>query len=704
MRGTITNGAAGIFIGALLSTPVAAFQTGPAASNTPLVQTHSGIATYQPGFFTDYAPVTALDMVSRVPGFGLSNGDTSRRGLGDSFGNLLINGRRPSNKSLTLETVLQRIPVNDVERVELIQEALPQYDMRGHARLVNIILREGAGRSGSWDARLQVSDSDRLGPRIVASYTTPVGPTEMTFGIDTGMSGNRLRLRDSLYDDTGTEVLRGRDNDQRHYQEFRPTWSMNWDIDDDSRLRMDARANLWTWSRIRYSHVDAVAGTTLTPHRIEHNETENHGSFYGGTLSYQRDLTDNVSTETMFLASRERYEDGPEAYEEYDPNTGFIEALIVEAEGELEETAFRQTISWDPNERHSLEFGGEYALNARETGLALALNDGVTITPIVLPVASTRVEESRSEIFANHVWQVNDRVSLESGLRYESSEITQTGDAQQTRSFTYPKPSVTLNYRTDDRNRFRLTGRRDVAQLEFNKFASSVDPADNNSTLGNPDYVPQRTWTIEGEWERRFGDEGSFSLRVGYDMIQDLDGWVPITTPNGVFDAPGNIGDGTNLRITGNMTTPLDALGLENAVLDTFLEWYNTDVEDPLTGEDRPFSGFREWELSLDFRQTFPGTQMAWGWDYHWVSDGEVFRAQEYRVHDNTDGDLDVYVETTRFFGVTLRAQVDGVFNNGNDRQRVFYDGSRANGIIDSIEHRNASMGRTFQISARSTF
>ena len=704
MRGTIRYGAASACIGALLATPAWAVQDGPAAVTTPRVQGQAGVATYEPGFFTDYAPVTALDMVSRVPGFGLSNGDTSRRGLGDSFGNLLIDGRRPSNKSLSLQTVLQRIPVGDVERIELIQEALPQYDMRGHSRLVNVILREGAGRAGSWDARIQMYDSGRLGPRIIASYTTPVGPTEMTFGIDTGMSGNRVERHTADHDAADVEFRRGHDNDQRQYEEFAPTWSMNWDIDDDSRLRVDARANVWTWHRVRFADVYAVSGSTLTPEWYEHNETENHGSLYSGTLSYQRELSEHLSSETLFLATRERYEDGPEAYESYDPQTGFIGAQIVDAAGETEETAFRQTLSWDPDERHSLEIGGEYALNARDTDFAIALDDGTTVTVLDLPVSSTRVEESRSELFANHVWQINDRFSLESGLRYEFSEITQTGDAQQTRSFTYPKPSVTLNYRSDDRNRFRLSGRRDVDQLDFGKFASSVDVQDGNSTLGNPDYVPQRTWTLEGEWERRFGDDGSFSLQIGYDWVEDLDGWISITTPTGVFDAPGNIGAGTNLRVTGNMTTPLDDFGLQNAVLDIFLEWYNTNVEDPLTGEDRHWSGYREWELALDFRQTFPQSQMAWGWDYHWVTNGEVFRAREYQEHDNTDGDLDIYVETTRFLGVTLRAQVDGVFNDGDERRRVFYDGSRANGIIDSIDYQNWSMGRTFQISARSTF
>ena len=179
---------------------------------------------------------------------------------------------------------------------------------------------------------------------------------------------------------------------------------------------------------------------------------------------------------------------------------------------------------------------------------------------------------------------------------------------------------------------------------------------------------------------------------------------MPVTTPTGVFDAPGNIGDGTNLRITGNLTTPLDRFGLSNAVLDVFLEWYNTNVEDPLTGEDRQWSGPREWELALDFRQTFPQSGYAWGWDYHWVSDGEVYRAQRFELFNNTDGDLDVYAETTNWLGMTIRAGVDGVFNNGDDRMRVLYDGSRANGVILATEHRNVSMGQTVYLRVVDTF
>ncbi|WP_417489797.1 TonB-dependent receptor plug domain-containing protein [Maricaulis sp.] len=705
MRDFLTSAIAGTACLATLGTPAwAVIQAETVAGESLEADSQDGRSIFSKAYFDAFSPVTALDMVQRIPGFSLSDGDTSRRGLGDSFGNVLINGTRPSNKSLSLDTVLQRIPIADVAQLELIQEALPEYNMRGHSRLVNIILVEGAGNSGSFDARLRMSPSGRLGPRGIISYATVAGPVELSFGLDVGTEGNRIHRRRTLLDASDTLVEIQRDNDQRQYREAEPSFSLNWQIDDRSSLRFDLQGTVWDWKRTQVSFIDAPSGSGHVPLRYEQNATSNHGNSYLGSVSYARELSPTISIQTMALLDRETWDDGPEAYETYDPVSGFVDAIIVEANGETEETALRQTLAWTPDERHAFEFGAEIAVNARATGLALFEDDGVTVTPIVLPVANTRVEETRSEIFVNHTWTVSDRLSLESGLRYEFSEIVQTGDSEQSRSFAYPKPSLTLNWRQDEHNRLRLTARRDVDQLDFGKFASSIDIADNNATLGNPDYVPQRTWTLEAEWERRFGDDGSASLQVGYDWIEDLDGWVPITTPTGVFDAPGNIGDGTNLRVTVNLTTPLDRFGLSNAVIDVFGEWYNTNVEDPLTGQDRAFSGNREWELGLDYRQTFPAQQLAWGWDYHWVSDGEVYRAQEFRLYDNTDGDLDLYIETTRWGGVTTRLGVDAVLNTGDKRERVFYDGSRAAGLVTNTEYRTESSGSIWYLRVRGTF
>ena len=50
---------------------------------------------YTPADFERFSPTTALDMVRRIPGFVIQQGD-NRRGLGQGGDNVLINGERVS--------------------------------------------------------------------------------------------------------------------------------------------------------------------------------------------------------------------------------------------------------------------------------------------------------------------------------------------------------------------------------------------------------------------------------------------------------------------------------------------------------------------------------------------------------------------------------------------------------------------------------
>ena len=694
----MTAGAAAL---AFLAMPVMAFAQDD--SGYSAAAQSSAIVGFDTAFFNSFNPVTALDMVSRVPGFSLSGGDTERRGLADSFGNLLVNGRRPSNKTISLETVLQRINADDVTRIELIREPLPEYEMRGHARLVNVILREGAGSSGSWSAQLNYWDGVRLGGTAEIAYSTTIGDTDINLGLESRQNGPRIVRRESLFDGQGNQIESRRDNEQRLYWEHAGTASIARQLGDDTRLQLDGRVFTWEWDRHQNSFIDGFAGGTPSPLRYEQSQTTNYGTGGSFTATLNHDFSDRLASTTTFLWRREFWDDGPEAFETYDP-VNFVDAIIFTANGYTSETVLRQSLNLSLNAQHTIEFGGEMAVNWRDTSLALQSDDGVTITPIAVPVANTRVEERRAEAFVNHVWSLSDALVIESGIRYETSEIEQTGDTNQSRSFSYPKPSVALTWQANPNTSFRLAGRRDVAQLEFGKFASSVDVADNNAVVGNPDYEPQRTWTLEAEVERRIGEGGSLTFRIGQDWIEGVDDFISIVTPTGVFDAPGNIGDGTIFRLTGEASLPLDAIGLSNAVLDGFLEWYDTDIYDTLTQQQRHLSNFREWELRLDYRQSFPDWNISWGWDYFWLSDGEVFRASEYRLEGHSDGDLDIYVETSRWSGLTLRVGADQVLDNGFSRQRVFYTGSRATGVVNSTEYRNQRQGPLFYVELRGTF
>ncbi len=669
----------------------------PATTNTAIID-------YEATFFDQFAPVTALDMVNRLPGFSLNNGDTQRRGLADAFGNLLIDGARPSDKSIDLGTVLSRIPADQVLTIQLIREPVPEYEMRGHNQLANVILRESSGMASAFNARLNYFDGQRLGAYVEGSVTRSFGGVEVTAALARNWRGPRVLREDRDFDGNGVPIQEAFDSEQRTFTEWEPSLSILAPLGENTRLRVNASGEFWDWNRRQRTEVFAPTRDTAPLTRFEVLDTRNGGWFASATATLDHNFSDTLASQTVLLVSREEDDNKPETFTVFDPNV-LIGQTVVDFNGEGEETALRQTFNWTLNDSHSVEFGAEAAFNASDNALAVSELSGGVLVPVDIPVASTRVEERRGELSTRHVWGLSETLSLESGLRYEFSEISQSGDAEQERTFSYLKPSVNLTWRPTDQRRWRFALERNVDQLNFGSFASTVDLTSDQIDVGNPDYRPQTDWTLEAQVEQRLGEDGSVTLTAGRVWVQNLDDAIAVTDINGnVFDAPGNIGDGTLDRITLEWTSPLDRIGLRNATLDGFVEWYNTNVTDPVSGLDRAWSGIREWELRFDFRQTFPESQMAWGWDYFWLSEGAVYRAREFRELTFPAGDFDLYVETTRWFGLTTRLGADFIFDTPEEVRRTFFTGSRADGIIARVRETEASQGVTGYLQVRGAF
>ena len=110
----------------LLATAAFLALAGGAAAQTPdqapasAETAQRGVLIFEPAFFAEAQPNTALDMVERVPGFAITDGDGSR-GFEGSVGNILINGARPASKNDTGSSALSRTLASQVERIELIR-------------------------------------------------------------------------------------------------------------------------------------------------------------------------------------------------------------------------------------------------------------------------------------------------------------------------------------------------------------------------------------------------------------------------------------------------------------------------------------------------------------------------------------------------------------------------------------------------------
>lgn len=183
MAGTVGRSAAWLRTAALaallsgVAAPALAQQGGQAAGSAPGTPPSDGSQTFPAAYFAQYNPVTAADMVSRVPGFELRDGD-DRRGFGASAGNLLINGERPSSKTL-LADILKRIPAGSVQRIELLSGSKAGSEAQGQAQIVNVMVSQGARQGGSTSYTIgarHVQYSNRVGWIAQASRTMPLGP------------------------------------------------------------------------------------------------------------------------------------------------------------------------------------------------------------------------------------------------------------------------------------------------------------------------------------------------------------------------------------------------------------------------------------------------------------------------------------------------------------------------------------------------
>ena len=621
----------------------------------------------------------------------------------------MIDGERQSTKSESIQAILGRIPLASVERIEFIRESVAGVDMRGQTRVVNVVLREGNEAQTTVNAGFEyLPGNGRVTPSGSISRNWEFGDTRLTLGANFDQNAAPLLRTERLENSVGALIETRDERTSRLRTAPRFNASINTRFADESRLSLSF-AGGWTDSATRDRSIvnDPLGGLS----RIELFNSQGDDTSWEGTLTYERPLSESLSGQLVLL----NRDDASESADEFifapaggGGSTTFFNSIVDSGE-----RAVRATLTWERNEQNSIEFGLETAINYRDNGLQISRDTGLGPVAVPLPVANTRVEEERSEVFASHVWRPNSDVTVESGFRLERSTIAQTGDAQRERSFDYPKPSINLTWDASENTQWTFGLERDVSQLSFGQFASEVSPTDNQVQIGNPELVPQKTWRASAAWERRWGEDGTVSISLIHERAEDVSDLRPITvvvddttTPvtTDTFDAPGNIGDGERTILQLEAGIPLDNLGLSNSRLNVTTMLRDSQVTDPTTGQTRRFQGNEDWRLILDFRQNLPEQDLAWGFFFYTQGDEDVFRYDQSYLFTTKQPVLDFFVESTAIEGVTLSVYVGDFLPQVRERERTFYTGSRIDNIVSAREIQEQDLGGFISFRARSTF
>lgn len=672
-----------------------------ADDNTPQV--------FEAAFFARYNPLSAADMVVRMPGFEINDGD-DRRGFGATGGNVLINGERPSSKA-TISEQLKRIPSASVLRVEILSGGASS-DASGQSRVANVILKPSVGLSSPTTYVLgvrQLEYSERLGYTMQFSKTLSL-TDNLELALD--LQGPNIRGRTVAF-----EAVRSSAGDLTQYRQqytqsnnigLQLAANLKWRAGASDRVNLNALLYPTDNSTGIGSVVYSADSTLLKQTYGRADYPTNYRGELGG--DWEHTFSDAFRIKLIALGATSTV-DLSQTLDTFLGDTAY-NTEVQTSRAQTGEAVGRAVATWHATDAHTLELGGEGAFNFRETSLGLTNRaPGGIPVPVVFAVANTRVEELRGEAFLTDIWGLSSSLSLTSELTLEASRITQTGDATKQREFTYPKLQITASWKVGENSDVRASLKRDIAQLDFAEFASSFNSIDATTIVGNPDLEPEKAWKARLEWDRRFGKKGAFTLGLFHDEVQDVRDLVVI----GGNDAYGNIGDGVRNGVEFRGALPLDDFGLPRAELRLSGVYQQTRVTDPLTGRTRSFSsgdnstpaprsgssnggppplnvGNRDWGYVASFRQDLPALKSSLS-----VSVARnANRTEDKRVEhiEISRGDrVDVNWETTAIPGITLRLGFGNISSPQEVRERTFFTPDRSSNAVLRTERRSNGGG-----------
>lgn len=670
---------------------------------------------YPASFFQPYNPVSVNDMIDRIPGVSISNGGGGR-GLG-SGGDLLINGQRLAGKDNSPRDQLRRIAAREVDRIEIIRGTSSDLAVRGSGQVVNVVLQDADTRaSTSVEISTDRHADGTLQPGASISHSRQSGNLTAIVSLQADPQYHHEERLETSYTPglTATEIMtEGKTRDRMAYQASTVLGYRT------GQHRMQLNALYGTSDHPvdiarQYRNPQSPA-TVVRAEREPIDYVKNNWELGG---DYEFEFDDGSNLLFLFVVNDDTNNNVRERYLTDAPQTDAAErkALYIESDNQTRERIAQGTYSWSLSDVQDLQLGAERAQTILDSSLLIGRDSGDSapsprfgnLRPALnLSNLGSSVEEMRYEGFAVHNWTLNDRMTLESSLVYETSEISQRGAVSQSRDFQFWRPSLDYRFNITNALQLRATVARQVQQLSFANFTATANTNDNDkdANAGNPNLVPTKEIRYELTMEYRLpNDAGVVSSRFFMRDLEDQIGRINASgNPDQPVSAAGNIGDAKRWGVYLDGSTRLGLLGLPDALISSSLFLFDSEVTNPILDQPERING--RGRAQLGFRHDVVEWNMNYGFDYsHPLNGGE--RHIDVDTIDRINGgpSLTMFVSTVLFDDVTFRVESNNTLDEEYCRNRVRYNGSAALGNISEIQDACWGSGQKLALKVRTTF
>lgn len=659
-----------------------------AQAPTPVSQAASQAQVYEPVYFARFAPKTAADMVQNIPGFAINEVDEDERGFGQAKQNVLINGRRVSGKSNDAKTALERITVESVLRVEIVDGAT--LNIPGlSGQVANVIARVDA-LSGNWHVKPEFREN--LQPSWYNGTLSANGKTEDGWSWSASLSNREYHNGHDgpgvIKDGAGHTLDVRREGFNGAGEEPTLAATLTHESLDGAIANMNLSLGTENFAGREDSFRDPVNG----PPEIrfvgigEDAKTAELGADYEFDLGPGR----------LKLIGLHTYEEDGElaTVEFYESAGAFTSGERVLADSETSESILRGEYGFAAL-GGEMQWALEGAFNRLElaTGLGERQTDGsYMLDP--LPEGTASVEERRAETNISYSRKLNDQWSLQSSVGIEYSELgveygqlPPSGAQPPPGEYVRAKGFLALVWRVDDALDISFKGERKVGQLDFGDFLFSRDAQADTNSAGNVELVPEQSWIFSSEINKKLGPWGGVKLAGEYHLIEDVVDLVPIgedgrqvtTVADIRGQGVGNIDEAWASSITASGTIKFDPIGAHGLQWEFSVRYRDSGLDDPLTGQRREISDYPKITTTTSLRWDIPNTSWALVAGLEEFQNYANYRLDEVSWQWTAPTTNFFSIENKNVYGMTVNLQVVNLNDTSENFRREVYEASGPN-------------------------
>jgi len=657
----------------------------------------SGVTSFPAAFFADARPNTAMDMVSRLPGFVFDGGEQVR-GFSAGAGNVVIDGQRPTSKQDDLEQILRRIPAGQVERIDLIRGGDRAIDMQGRTLIANIVRKKDGAR--------------QLVFALVGDWTPSTGKTAPILKLEATRERDGVRTEASIV--TGSFIDGGSGDGVDTFTD-NPAVRPGGTCVTSCALRLRARASGWFTDSTAVYERPLAGGRLHLNADLHANTYTDREEDYGGPAAYnsrlaytERHMNGEVGINyRRALGSDTRLElTAIQQVRQGHVISGYVADggdQQYDQHSRLSESILRGVLRRGFGTDLTVELSAEGAYNLQHAAARYTVDGDAA----ALAAARTRVDEQRADAGGIVQWRPIPAIQLEAGVHVETSTIASDGDVKAEKTLTYVKPRGVLTWTPRAGDQIRLRVEQEVGQLDFDAFVASGQ-LNTGLHAGNPTLEPMTSWVYEAAVEHGFWGRGDVTLTVRHselsnvvDRIRGFDPAHPLD-PSGFYDTPGNIGAGSEDSVTLDVTAPLAPFGLKHGLLKSSVTWRDAQATDPTTGRSRPISQIRPVSGTVSFSDEMEALKTSWGVDVFLTRRQVSYRYNEID-YSKTLPYVVFYAEYKPDPHQAWRLELNNLTDRRIQNDYVVFSGSRP-AAIAGIQSRRQAPGVLIHLRYRHTF